>query len=47
MVFSFLNWTLNHIRQGHCKTCGCEIWNNFDVKKCYSCKLEYKNMRGA
>lgn len=42
MSIALINWTLKHIRQGHCKNCGSEIWNNFDVKKCYNCKLVEK-----
>lgn len=40
MGIGLLYWTLKNIRQGHCLTCGCEIWNVFDVKKCHSCRLK-------
>ena len=29
-------------RKGKCKTCLCEVCNNFDVNRCYTCELKVK-----
>ena len=42
MSLFLLNWMLKNIRQGHCRICGCEIWNMFDVNKCYNCGINEK-----
>lgn len=44
-MLELLKFELKYIRQGHYKTCGCEIWNIFDVKMCYDCQLNKKVKR--
>lgn len=41
-MLELADWALKHIRQGHCKSCNSEIWNIFDVKECYNCKIDKK-----
>ena len=40
-MLQLINWMCEHIRQGHCLECGCEIWSIFDCKRCYNCGLKY------